>query len=267
MSIEYVVLKNNLEVKFTINEFNRMTEAERDSYKGNICCPKCKGDAGYRKASKDGKVACFFAKHIDGCIWSTSNESDKKEDGEDTNKVEVDTSTFGIRWNYKVKKSTGIDVDSDSDSNEEAKNKLNYVKDPSKKTQAKLTLNKILTYAEINKLVEARIEMSIDRTVKDLSEIVYHVSEIEESLVGEKAFFWGEMKYYKGNFINLRNANDVSIFIVDSILKSFEERYKDKYFEVQKSNLMILFGKVIKSKNDKYLIVLDDNNKFYFRAK
>lgn len=267
MSIEYVVLKNNFKVEFIINEFNRMSETERESYKGNICCPKCKGDAGYRKASTDGKMACFFAKHIDGCTWSASNEGDKKEDGEDINKVEVDTSTFGIRWNYKANKSTGIVVDNESISNEETKGKLNHVKDPSKKTQAKLTLNKILTYAEIGKLVEAEIEMSISGKVTDLSEIVYHVSNIKDSLVGEKAFFWGEMKYYEGSFINLRNVNDVSILIVDSIRKSFEERYKDKFFEVQKSNLMIIFGKVIKSKNEKHLIILDDNNKFYFRSK
>jgi len=75
------------------------------------------------------------------------------------------------------------------------------------------------------------------------------------------------MKFYKSNFINLRNTNEVAIFIVDEILENFDDRYKEKFFKVQKNNLMIVFGKVIKAKNGKFLITLDDVNKIYFREK
>jgi len=267
MSMEYVILKNNKNSKYTIHEFNNMTEFDRDSFKGRICCPKCNSDAGYRKASTDGKMACFFAKHVDGCRWSTSNKSDKTEGIEDTNIIEVDTSTFGVRWNYKIKKSDEDNsTESISDSNITINNK-NYVNNPAKKTQAKLTLNQILTYAEVDKLNEVAIEMSIGGKTKRISEFVFSTDKINDSFIGERAFYWGEMKFYKSNFINLRNTNEVAIFIVDEILENFDDRYKEKFFKVQKNNLMIVFGKVIKAKNGKFLITLDDVNKIYFREK
>lgn len=75
------------------------------------------------------------------------------------------------------------------------------------------------------------------------------------------------MKYYKESFINLRNVENVSILIIDEVINGFKERYSKKFFEVVKSNSMIIFGKVIKTKNGKYLIIMDDCNKLYFRKK
>lgn len=267
MSMEYVILKNNKNAKYTIHEFNKMTEVVRNSFKGRICCPKCNGDAGYRKASTDGKVACFFAKHVDGCGWLTNNKSNKTEGIEDTNIIEVDTSAFGVRWNYRTKKADEGNSIAGTSGNNSTINNKNYVNNPAKKTQAKLTLNQILTYAEIDKLNDVEIDISIGGKTKRISELVFNTGEIDNSFIDERAFYWGEMKAYNKNFINLRNTNEVSIFIIKEIMQSFDDRYKNKFFKVLKSNLIIVFGKVIKARNGKFLIVLDDMNKIYFREK
>lgn len=267
MSIDYVALKKNLSNTYTIEEFNRMIESERESFKGYICCPKCKVDAGYRKASSDGKIACFFAKHIQGCSFSTSSKNSKGKDGEETNRVEVDTSVFGIQWNYKSSISSGEHEAGESKNKDKTSINKKHVKNPAKKRQAKLTLNKILTYAQINKLSEADIQININGKVQDLENCVHHVSEIDDSMLDDTAFFWGEMKYYKGNFINLRDTSDVSIRIYDDILEKFDNRFRDKFFKIQKSNLMIVYGKVTKTKNNNYLVNLNDINRLYCRVK
>ena len=267
MSIEYVALKRNLKKRFTIEEFNRMSESERELYKGHICCPKCEEDAGYRKAAKDGKIACFFATHIKDCSFSSSTKSKKGEAGEETNMIIVDASTFGIQWNYKSNKLSGELNSEEPESKENITTNRKYVKNPPNRRQPKLTLNKILTYAEIGKLADAGINIKINGKNRDLSKCVYHVSEINDSMIKKEGFFWGEMKYYNDNFINLRDSTDVSILVVDEILNKFYDRFKSKFFKIQKSNLMVVYGKIIKTKTDKYLVVHNDVNRFYCRAK
>ncbi|MCT4662284.1 MAG: hypothetical protein N4A40_10520 [Tissierellales bacterium] len=267
MSIDYVALRKNLNKTYTIEEFNRRSESERDFFKGHICCPKCKVDAGYRKASSDGKIACFFARHVQGCPFATTSKNNSGKDGAETNRVEVDTSVFGIQWNYKSSKSSGEHEAGESSNEDKTYRNRKYVKNPIKERQAKLTLNKILTYSQINKLQEADIQININGKVQNLEDCVHHVSVINDSMLGCNAFFWGEMKYYKGNFINLRDASDVSIRIYDETLKKFDYRFRDKFFNIQKSNLMIIYGKITKTKNNKYLVNLNDINRFYCRAK
>ncbi|MBN1469165.1 MAG: hypothetical protein JXM74_06905 [Fusobacteriaceae bacterium] len=267
MSIEYVVLKKNNTIKFTVHEFDRMTEIQRNLYKGKICCPKCNKDAGYRKASVDGKVACFFAYHLPECQMASSSDNEKTENVEETNIIEIDTSIYGIRWNYKLTKESGTDIPTSRDNERIPSEGLSYNKNPSKTIIPKLTLNQILTYAEIGKLDDVCIEMNLGGIIKDLSEIVFHVTKIDDTLVGKTAFFFGEMKYYKERFINLRNVDKVSILIIDEVINGFKERYSKKFFEVVKDNHMIIYGKIIKTKNGKYLIIMDNCNKLYFRKK
>ncbi|SFI18633.1 hypothetical protein SAMN05192551_10812 [Tindallia magadiensis] len=191
MSIDYVVLKKISSIKFTVHEFDRMTETQRNSYKGKICCPKCNKDAGYRKASVDGKAACFFAHHIPGCGMASNSDNDKTENGDETNIIEIDTSIYGIRWNYKLTKENGTDIPIDRGNKSIPTEGLSYTKNPSKTIIPRLTLNQILAYAEIGKLDDICIEMNVGGVNKDLSEIVFHVAEIDDTLVGETAFFLG----------------------------------------------------------------------------
>jgi hypothetical protein len=267
MSIEYVVLKRDNDIKFTTHEFDQMPEHKRNTYKGYLCCPKCKADARYRKQSTDGKKSNFFAKHVEGCAWSRSNKGEKDSNNEDTNILESDISVFGIRWNYKNSKVGNGPSNTNGSGNSATSSGLNHVKNPSVNTSSKLSLSQILTYAEIDKLDDINLEVKLKGQTYDISDIVYEASQIDDSFIGDEFFFWGEMKYYNKNFINLRMCKDASIYMIPKIAAEFENRYKDKFFDVQKSNSMIVFGVVRQAQNGKKLIILDDCNKIYFRKK
>lgn len=43
--MDLVVLKNNTTQKYSIHQFMKMSNIEREALKGNICCPECDANA------------------------------------------------------------------------------------------------------------------------------------------------------------------------------------------------------------------------------
>lgn len=57
--------------------FARLTEDERDAYKGRLSCPNrdCGAPSHFRRRSKDGKPDLFFStRHVPGCLHRTSSD-------------------------------------------------------------------------------------------------------------------------------------------------------------------------------------------------
>ncbi|GIO64066.1 MULTISPECIES: hypothetical protein [Paenibacillus] len=265
--MDLVVLKINESRKYSIFQFMRMTEEERDNLRGQIKCGKCGADALYRKEGRNGRQACFSAKHIGNCDNGSSKKNDSKEGDKETNKIELDTSTFNVRWNYKSTKGKGENLSEDGEEREVTKNKKKYTKKPAISVQASISLSQILNYAEANIIDEQEILININNEEIELSKLVFEFNKLDDSHINKSSFYWGEMKSLNNNFINIKNSKKVSILIDETVLDKFNNRHRNKFFDVVKSNSVIVFGKVIKTKNANYFVILNDTNQIYFKKK
>ncbi|MGS0826392.1 hypothetical protein ACVBIO_11320 [Shewanella sp. 0m-8] len=55
-------------ITYSIFKFQKLSELDIEQYRQALICPACAGKAYYRKASKDGKAACFGSRyHQTGC--------------------------------------------------------------------------------------------------------------------------------------------------------------------------------------------------------
>lgn len=265
--MDLVLFKNGSTKIYSIHQFIKMAESERNQLKGFIFCESCGGKAYYRKESRDGKKACFGAKHKNGCDNGATNKGAKHEADFETNTINQDSSIFKMRWNYKKSKKSSLELNNKDNENIKLTSSKQYTKDPAVTKYSSISLIQILKYSETNIINDQDILVFIDGQEIELKDIVFKFSEINESHIGKYGFFWGEMRYLNKNFIELRNSKQTSILIGNQIIEEFDLRHRDKFFKVVHSNSIIIFGKVIKTKTKKFLIILDDVNRIYFKKR
>lgn len=260
-----IAIKSNRKEYYSIFHFINMTEAERDRYRDNIVCMECGGDAYYRGPSRDGKNACFGAKHIDECSMSSSNKSKSSEGDKETNEIDLQTSQFDIRWNYINSNDITKKVEVEDQEEVIVQNKRKYTKKPSIEKNIRISLNQILEFAELDIIKEQEFSVTINNKSVLLKDIVMNIGDIDDSSLDKDMFFWGKISSFNGNWLNISYKNKVSIVINTDISSKFWEIYKNRILKVIKNNLVIIFGKAKKSQKGNYYISLEDTKKFYIK--
>ncbi|NRT90894.1 hypothetical protein [Clostridium beijerinckii] len=260
-----VALKSNRKEYYSIFHFINMTEVERDNYRDNIVCMECGVDAYYRKPTKDGKIACFGAKHIDGCGMSSGNKNKSLDGDKETNEIDIQTSEFDIRWNYI--NSSDVTKKAEVENQDEAviKNTRKYTKKPSIEKNIKISLNQILEFAELDIIKDQEFSVNINNKNLLLKDIVMNIEEINDNSIDKDMFFWGNISSFNGDYINTVYRNKVSIIIDKSISLKFWKTYRNRILKIIKNNSVIIFGKAKKSQKGNYYILLNDIKTFYIK--
>lgn len=265
--MDIVALKFNRNKRFTIQQFEIMNETERDSYKKNIVCDECGGEAYYRSAAKDGKTACFGANHNLECDIASKSKHSNNDGDEETNEFEM-SSDFEIAWNYVNIKTESINnQDGDTDGNI-GKNIRKYVAKPSIDKKSKVGLNTILKCAEYKILKEQNYFVNVpDDGLKQLQDVVVKLEEIDDKYLNKNLFLWGRVHRFNDTWINTQYTNNISIRVNDNIQEKFWDIYRSKIIKLlqDKNCIVIIFGKVKKSAKGNYYIGLDNTKYFYVR--
>lgn len=64
------------------HEFAQLQAVTREQWRRQLTCTKCKNPASYRKASRDGRAACFVGTpHVAGCSLATIGDGSRGEGG------------------------------------------------------------------------------------------------------------------------------------------------------------------------------------------
>lgn len=263
--MDIVALKSNRKKRYTVFQFVNMSESEREKYKNNIVCDECGGDAYYRSPSKDGKNACFGAKHIGDCDSSSGNRGNNEQGEEEVNEIELQTSQFDIRWNYIRSNDDTQNTQDDGDDEITGLNKRKYTKKPPVEKNIKISLNQILEFAELNIINEQDYSINIRENLVALKDIVVKLEDIDDSNLNKEMFYWGNISNFKNEWLNMQYENKISILIDESIREKFWKSYKAKILKIIKNNTIIIFGKVRKSSKGNYYIVLKDTKHFYIK--
>lgn len=260
-----IALKSNRNEYYSNFHFINMTEAERDEYRDNIVCMECGGDAYYRGPSRDGKNACFGAKHVEGCGMSSSNKNKNRDGDKETNEIDMQTSEFDIRWNYINLNEVTKKVDVEDQDEVIVHNKRKYTKKPSIEKNIRISLNQILELAELDIIKDQEFSVNINNKNVLLKDIVMCIEDIKDSCLNKDMFFWGKISSFNGDYINTLYRNRASIIIDKCISSKFWGIYKNRILKVIKNNLVIISGKAKKSHKGNYYILLDDTKKIYIK--
>jgi len=263
-----IALKSNRQERYSIFEFINMTDSQRDLYKDSIVCIECNGKAYYRGPSKDGKNACFGAKHLGDCYKSSSNLSNNDEGTEEVNEIELLTSRFDIRWNYNKSNegNEGNEVNRGETSGEiSGENRKKYIKKPQIEKNAKISLNQILELAESNIIEHQDYLIKLYDNPVLLSDIVMNLEYIDDSYLDREMFYWGKISSFNGNWLNTSYINKLSIIIDKYISEKFWKVYEERFLKVIKNNSIIIFGKPKRAKSGNLYIQLKNIKHFYIK--
>lgn len=264
--MDIVCLKNDKQTFFSIFQFLSMSDDEREEYKGNIICIECEKNAYFTRPAKDGKKASFGARHIPGCKKSSSHKSNYSEGKIEQNKVNTNTSFYEVSWNYYSKSKNKFETENDDDSNDyKGENIRKYNKKPTIQKNGSISLNQILEIAEYNLINKQDILINLIDQFKSLEDVVVHMKDINDTYLKKYNFYWGEIHNFNENWLNTNYKNKISILIDDLISDRFWDLYKKRLYRVIINNSIIVFGKVRKSKNNNYYIIVRDIKKIYFR--
>jgi len=86
-------------VTYSVFKFQKLSDADIERYRQSLICPECHGKAYYRKASLDGKAACFGSRyHQANCKeYKPSQEKAREEqDAIEVNQLVVDSDALII---------------------------------------------------------------------------------------------------------------------------------------------------------------------------
>ena len=104
--------------------------------------------------------------------------------------------------------------------------------------------------------------------LKQLKDIVVNLEDVNDKHLNKNLFLWGNINNFKGRWLNTSYQNDIGIIVEESIQKRFWDLYKKKLYELirNKKCLIIVFGKVWKTKEGKFLIKLGNIKYSYVRG-
>lgn len=242
-----------------------MSEVEREKYKNNLICIECGKNAFYKRPAKDGKKACFAARHVIGCKQSSTHRGNYSEGKEEVSEINLNTSFFEVSWNYVNSFKNRVEGDNYETSYYSGKNIKKNIKKSAIQKNMKISLYQILKFAEYNVIKDQDIVINLLHEFKLLKDVVLHMKEISDNYLDSYNFYWGKIHNFNENWLNTDYDNKISILIDNAISKKFWDLYKKRLYKVLKNNSFIVFGKVKKTKNDNYYIIVKDLKKLYFR--
>ncbi|MDY8047096.1 hypothetical protein UY416_12440 [Paenibacillus polymyxa] len=261
--MELVINSINNE-KLSILKFESLSTTEKEIVKRNLVCLECRVQAFYRRKTKDGKQACFFAKHVSGCKQGMSNPSNVDNAiKEEVNKVNVTYNELILSLDqsndpYEKRNEGLISVEAG-----QKKNSRSYTINPSKNKSCKITLKKLLMYVVHNLLDDIDIPIIFEgKTYKDPFDLIIDFKSADHSLKGEKRIFWGEVNSISSNkqFLNCGawdgKGYEFSVLLSESISNSS----KLKKILWNKGVYCIFIATLYFNKNDKPYIRLNDIN-------
>lgn len=90
---------------YSVFQFQRLDEAEVERLRQHLYCPACAGKAYFRKASKDGKAACFGSRYhqLDCREFKPSASRQREEqDASEVNQLIVDSDALRIDFSKRA---------------------------------------------------------------------------------------------------------------------------------------------------------------------
>lgn len=251
---------------YTTWEFSQLPPAKLEKYRRHIICLECEANAYYRKASSDGKPACFGARpHNTGCYEASSNlTNDERDDVEDVNKIVTSEDTIKVNFDLTIPTddtdSNNKDIGTNYSGNFGKPSKRHTI-DPEKHRVASRGLKTLLNY-----LIHSPGFATSETTIKTSSKFTWKAKNLfvnfEDATESKRPhMYWGMISDADDeiNWLNTGGKESVSIPI-SGISETLISAFDIQTAEDLAGAYAIVFGWCKESSNGKLYIQIKDNN-------
>ncbi|MCX6076302.1 MAG: hypothetical protein NTW78_05360 [Campylobacterales bacterium] len=254
-------------------KFSQLSDNEISNKRKHLVCNKCDAKAYFKKKAKSGQAACFGARpHNPGCsLASEESESCLGTLYDDERELINAGSLINVDFDFNTKTTTHIDESAEDSSSSTTSSRhfsSNGIGSAESKRKLKSLLNILLNDSDFSK---SNQKINIGHTYPyNASTIFRKFSDISTSDVNKIKGVYGQIfdvnEFNTDIWVNSGGYDDCSIVIENHLQEYFYERFPD-YIDVENLNGMyvLCFGEVLKSKNDKFFIKLDDISKIVFK--
>jgi len=251
---------------FSIYEFKAQPEAEINRLRYSLLCPVCKQKAYFRKASKDGKQACFGSRyHKSDCEELNSSVRKPEEDKQvaELENIVLETDSLSIDFSKPISSKIATKQSSTRATKAESV----------KKSGSELTANKQGLKKLLVSLLRGSSLASSDLWVYTSEKhkwraknLFVNVNDAKPTENGAPRLYWGTICHADKTLNWLNPAEERSVAIP---ISKYREQLLSR-FDIQESRDLegagfIIFAKCVESKDKKRkLLQLWDNDCQYF---
>lgn len=269
---------------YSIFEFTRLPEAQIDKLRYSLLCPVCRQQAYFRKASKDGKQACFGSRYhaVDCAEFNPSaRKTEEQKQVAEVEKILLQEDALAIDFSQK------ISVNRSKDKRRPDREKTpSTAKDPATKRTAKKDLGVNGSELKVVKQGLAKLLTSLLRgsslATSDLwiytsethkwraKNLFVNIADAQPTENGAPRMYWGTISHADKTLHWLNPAEDRSAGLPiakyrDALLSRFAvENPRD----VEGAGF-ILFGKCVlsKDKKRKYIQLWGNDLQYFYLSK
>ncbi len=261
-------VENILPITYSVFKFQSFDGAEIERLRQHLFCPACDGKAYFRKASKDGKAACFGSRyHQADCreFKPSLARQQEEQDAVEVNQMLVDSEALVIDFT-KAPRGHPSSISDKKTSTEEVNLQLNQVKTPKASYQVspKAKTEPIETRIGregLEKLLYSLLRGS-DLTGSELwvytdekyrwraKNLFVNFKDAQPSENGAPRMYWGTISHTDQamQWLNPADSKDIGIPI-GSIQESLKQRFGIASRRDLEGAGIIMFGKCIWSKD------------------
>ncbi|MCG6201130.1 hypothetical protein [Psychromonas antarctica] len=273
-------------VTYSIFEFKALPETQIDKLRYSLLCPVCLQKAYFRRASKDGKQACFGARYhqLDCAEFNPSvRKSEEDRQVSEVEKVLLEDNALVIDFNQpmkKLKKERPIDQDNKlsrsmlehklTRSSSENQEKLTVQADQSK--AAKQGLGKLLiSLLRGSSLAASDVWIYTSETHKWRAKNLFvNIADAQPTENGAPRMYWGTLSHADPSLSWLNPAEDRCVGVP---IAKYREKLLSRFAienprDVEGAGI-ILFGKCVESKDKKrkYIYLWGNDLRYLYLSK
>ncbi|ABV38384.1 conserved hypothetical protein [Shewanella sediminis HAW-EB3] len=267
-------------VTYSVFKFQKLSDADIERYRQSLICPQCHGKAYYRKASLDGKAACFGSRyHQANCKEFKPSQAKAREeqDAIEVNQLVVDSDALIIDFTKRpsihapkagakpVSKEKSLQAESGPNVGEErevvdsykvdvesAKDDISKTSLPDDKRVSTQGLEKLLhSLLRGSELAESELWVYTDDKYRWRAKNLFvNFADAEPTENGAPRMYWGTVSHIDKSmqWLNPSDSRDVGIPI-EEFQGSLFERFNIKDRRDIEGAGIILFGKCFLNKD------------------
>ena len=204
--------------RYDMASFSKFDAQSLSNLRKALICPECRAQGYYRKASRDGKSACFGAYHEDNCEYKTQNSAlcIMPEVVEEVESIATNNQIIEIAFSVYEPNKSKFDGSSTSDikSTSKGTSKQHTVSSVRERnTQRGLkSLLRMLMHADSFASSDIEINTGAQHPFK-AKNLFIHFDDISEEHLQKWRGYWGIISHANSDisWLNIANKGDVSI--------------------------------------------------------
>lgn len=251
---------------YDIASFNKLGEQILSNLRRALVCQECNAQGYYRKASRDGKPACFGAYHTDNCKYKTQGSKSliTPEVVEEVKTIATNKQIIDIAFVLYESNKTRLPNSSTSEvttASNRASKQHTRASTQTRHTQRGLkSLLKMLMHTDTFASSNIAINTGAEHPFK-AKNLFIHFNDTSEEHKQKWRGYWGMISHANSDisWLNVANERDVSI-LVDNLKKEIMTMCKIESAEELAGASVLVFGRLNISANGKWYIKIDRDN-------